>query len=147
MKYIIIIVLTFLVGKAQCQINKGDLKGKWTMCNENDLYNTADTIILYQDINYQYSVKGCCHFINWIIKSKNIEIENLFACSEPGRVTKRNGKQTIKLIKANHDQIIVVCENGKKLSKFKVIRIEASSINRYPYDIKTLTLKRDSLLD
>ena len=143
MKYIIIIALTFCIGKAQCQIKKNDLEGKWTLCNENDLYTTADTIVLHQDINYQYGVKGCCHFISWNIKSKNIEIESLFACSEPGRITKSNAKQTIKLIKANHDQMIVVCEKGKLLSKFKVIRLETSKVNRYPYEIKTLALKRE----
>jgi len=144
MKYIIILIaLAFHVGSALCQIKKSDLDGRWTMCNENDLYATVDTIVLHQDINYQYYVKECCHFINWNIKSKSIEIEQLFSCLEPGSVTKDNVKRTIKLLKSNHNQVIVIYENGKISRKFKVVKFETFIVNRYPYEIKSLILKKE----
>jgi hypothetical protein len=141
MKYIFLLITIFFTITVQAQINSNDLDGKWVTINENEEYRTNDTLSFYQDINHEFPEK-CCNFINWNIKSTNLKIENLFACSEPGIIKTYNTKYRIKVRNVNSSSLVTIYENGQPLSEYKVVKFEKKRVERYPYDIKILMLKR-----
>ncbi len=124
------------------QINLKDLNGEWTTNNNDSSYFKSDTIRLYQDINYQYEIKTC-NIINWKKGKRQFKIEYVQTCSEPGRAMTYNEKERIKLKKEKESQFIEITRNGELIDKFEIIRLEEKRIERNPFDIKILTLKRE----
>lgn len=141
----LIIVLTFIGMANSCysQVTSKDMIGLWTTCNDDSIYYRADTLTLYQDINRRtYQASPCCYEINWdIISSKKIKVKSLFACTEPGRVQTENGKETFNLSKEPH-QIITIKRSGKVIERFELMEFELLQVDRYPYEVKIIKLKR-----
>jgi hypothetical protein len=142
MKYTFFLIILFFAITVQAQIKGNDLDGKWVTINEKEEYKTKDTITFYQDINHEFPEK-CCHFINWNVKSTNLKIEDLFACSEPGIIKTDNTIYHIKITNSNNHQLITIYKDGKKLNAFELVKLEKLKVERYPFDIKTLFLKRE----
>ena len=126
------------------QLKGKDLVGTWTTCNDDSVYFKSDTVILYQDINHRSKQENpCCYNINWNVKSKRkIKIENLFACTEPGRIRTHEGRETFKVLKGA-SQKIQIKRSGREIDKFRVVDFEVREVDRYPHEIKILTLKRE----
>lgn len=124
------------------QIKANDLNGKWTACNKDSLYYKSDTVVLYQDANYTVQ-SGCCSYVNWNVTSKkNIKIENAFLCTEPGRLSSSNDKEIFKLSRDHGRQLITLKRKNFLIGRFQIISLKEQEVNRYPHDIKILTLKR-----
>src|SRR5690606_14452127 len=106
--------LLLLAYSSYSQTKPKDLIGVWTTCNDDSLYYKADTLILYQDINHRtYQQKPCCYEVNWKVTSaKKLKVQNLFSCTEPGRIQTIDGKSTFKIL-GKKDQTIVLKRNGK----------------------------------
>lgn len=141
-----IFVLVFFVmvtSLVYSQVNSSDITGLWTTCNEDGLYYKSDTITFYQDINHRtYQEDPCCNDVNWLIgKRGKLRVEELFLCTEPGRIKYRNEKETIKLT-CKKVQKITLKRRGRKIERFVILNIENFEINRYPHNIKVMTLKR-----
>jgi len=125
------------------QVKSTDLIGEWTACNKDSLYYKSEKVVLYQDANYYVEAK-CCHYVNWKISTKKkVEIENSFTCSEPGRVNSLNAKETFKILNCDDGQMIVLKRDGQEIDKFKILQLESKKVDRYPHNIKVLTLRRE----
>lgn len=126
------------------QIKPQDLVGKWIICDDNNLYSKLDSILLIQDINHQvYSDESCCNYINWNIMTRSkIRIENLYACSEPGKISWVSSRDSFKLVRKQKKQIIIIKRNRKMFETFYVVSFKTTKVNRYPYEIKSMMLKR-----
>ena len=141
----LLVVLTFIsmVGSSYSQVTSKDMIGLWATCNVDSIYYIADTLTLYQDINRRtHLVNPCCYEINWdISSSKKLIVKNLLACTEPGRIQTINGKETFKLSKGIH-QILTIKRSGKVIERFKLLKFEVQSVDRFPHEIKMMKLKR-----
>jgi hypothetical protein len=135
-------MLSLFSSSLLAQIKSSDLIGEWTTCNEDSLYYTLETVELHQDANYNIQTK-CCHYLNWKITSKkSIKIEELFTCTEPGRLSSSNLKETFKVVKCADGQMIVLKRGKEEIDKFMIVSLEERKVDRYPHYIKILTLKR-----
>jgi hypothetical protein len=124
------------------QVKSKDLVGEWTTCSRDSLYYKSDTVIMYQDANYQIN-SNCCNYVNWKIPSRRqIKIEDAFLCTEPGRLSTNSEKETFKLYKVDDRQTIIIKRGKTKVDRFLIMRFEEKKINRYPHNIKILTLQR-----
>lgn len=142
MKLVITAILFICVSPLSAQIKSANLLGEWTACNKDSLYHRSETVVLYQDANYYVQAK-CCHYVNWKIRSKKkMRIENSFVCTEPGRVNSSTLKETYKVVNCEDGQMIVLKRGKAVIDKFKVVNLQDNRVERYPYDIKILTLKR-----
>jgi len=142
MKRIIqILILTVVSLQALGQVSSKNLNGEWTINNKDSSYYHSDTIKLVQDINYQYEIKTCS-LIVWKKAKRKFEIHYINTCSEPARGTKYNEKESIKIGKQNGIQTIEIKRNNRIIDFFHVINYKEERVERSPYDIKILTLKR-----
>jgi len=142
MRLTITAVLFICASHSFAQVKSADLLGKWTTCNKDSLYHKSEVVVLYQDANYSVQA-DCCHYVNWeILSKKKVRIENLFNCTEPGRVNSSTLKETFKVVNCEGGQMIVLKRGKAEIDKFKIIRLEDKRVERYPYDTKILTLKR-----
>lgn len=123
------------------QIDLNDLNGEWTVNNNDSSYYKSDTIILYQDINYIYGIKTCS-IIEWKKDRRKFSIHYVRTCSEPMRAMQYNEKEKIRLKHKNGRQIIELKRSGKIIESFFILNLEVKEIDRNPYEIKILTLKR-----
>lgn len=139
----IVLILFLFSSSLLAQIKPSELIGEWTICNEDSLYYKSETIELHQDANYNIQNK-CCHYLNWKITSKkSIKIEDSFACTEPGRLSSSNLKETFKVVNYNDGQMIILKRGKEEIDKFMIIKLEEKRVNRYPHYVKILTLKRE----
>jgi hypothetical protein len=141
----LLLILLISANIASCQsVKESELIGLWTTCNDDSLYFKSDTLVLYQDINYRnLAKKQCCHYINWNIPTKkDFKIEDLFACAEPGTIKTSGLKEKIKLITKNSEKIIEIYTNGSVTDRFIILKFESKEVDRYPWEIKILTIKR-----
>ena len=135
--FILIVISINAIG----QINYNDLNGVWTINNYDSSYYRLDTIKLFQDINYQYEI-GTCDIIEWQKDKRKFSIHYINICSEPGRAFTYDIKETINLIDNDNNQIIEIRRDGKSIESFCVLSMKQKRVDRYPYDIKVITLKR-----
>lgn len=127
---------------AEAQKTQIDLKGEWTAINTDSAYYKNDEIEFHQDINYYVKAKQC-YFVYWRVLNKaDLQIENHFVCTEPGRVKRAQEKETFKLNKKGEAQEIEIRRGGKVIDKFKVVEYKEIKIETYPYDTKLLKLVR-----
>ena len=142
MKEGLTLLLVFSACAVFCQIKSKDLIGSWITSNEDSLYHKASELILYQDINYTRD-RDDCYYVNWKISSrKNLKIESLFSCTEPGRVSSSTDNETFDLKCENDKQIIVLKRKGTEIDCFLIVSLKEEEVDRYPHNIKILTLKR-----
>jgi hypothetical protein len=58
--------------------------GAWTICNQDNAFFKADTIILYSNCNYFYQLSNCCNLIEWTFYKKNAFVQSTSQiCKEP----------------------------------------------------------------
>ena len=136
-----ILILTIISINATGQISSNDLNGDWTVNNNDSSYFKLDTIRAYQDINYQYEIETC-NIVEWKKDKRKFSIRFINICSEPGRAMSYNEKETMQIKNKNKNQIIEIKRGRKIIESFFVLNLEEKRVNRNPYDIKILTLKR-----
>ena len=136
-----ILILTFISFQVSGQVSAKNLNGEWTANNEDSSYFRNDTVKFVQDLNYQYELKTC-NLIVWKKENRKFEIQHINTCSEPGRAEKYNEKESFKLARKHGNQTIEIKRSGKTIDLFKILSYTEKRIERYPYDIKILKLKR-----
>jgi lipoprotein-anchoring transpeptidase ErfK/SrfK len=142
MKAILFISSLALSLGACAQQNAIDLEGEWTAINADSAYYKNNDIEFHQDINYYVKAKQC-YYVYWRVLNKtDLQIENHFVCTEPGRVTRSQEKETFKLNKKGGTQEIEIQRGGKTVEKFKVVEYKEVKIDSYPYDTKILRVQR-----
>lgn len=143
MRVFILVFLVMVTSLVYGQVSSRALIGLWTTCNEDSLYYESDTIIFYQDVNHRtYQENPCCYNVNWQVgKRGKLRMEELFSCTEPGRIKYGNEKETIKLT-GKKEQIVTLKRGGRTTERFVLLNFEVLEINRYPHNIKVMTLKR-----
>jgi hypothetical protein len=123
------------------QIKSIDLQGEWFTNNDDSLYFKSDTIELFSGTNY-FQKFTTCRVIKWIINKHDFNLENVNTCSEPGIVTQYIDKESLELTRNASKQFIEYFRGGKKIDSFEVLSYHEEKIFQYPYDVKTLKLKR-----
>jgi hypothetical protein len=140
-KGLLTITLILTIVRLSCgQVKREQLDGDWETNNKDSLYYKSDTVEFIQDANWRYGIATCDIVILRVSKSE-FKFVNTYLCSEPGTERTTNGKQTIRLFKQKSDQLIEI-KILDKVEKFKVLTYEEKRVNRYPWDIKVLRLKR-----
>ena len=144
---ILMFVFIFTSLSLNGQIKRSDLIGEWRTGNEDSLYYASDSITFHMDANHQFDGKTC-HVLDWRKERGNFRLTETFLCTEPGRVRGYVYNEKLLLKKTDFGQIIQYKRRGKLIDQFKVITFKESKVDRYPYDIKQLTVLRfDDLSD
>ena len=102
------------------QIRKSDLKGKWITTNDNNLFQLSDTIRFYKSEIFINSTKSCNQII-WEIRNRKLKTKMVHNCLEPGRVSRFNEKEKIKIKNTDFGQILEVYLAKKLIYKFRII--------------------------
>ncbi len=138
--FILVLPLTIVLTVANGQLRKTDLYGDWEANNKDSLYYKSDTVDFIQDINYFYGVETC-DIVVLRISKKEFKFIKTFLCTEPGRERWTNGKQTINIRNGKDGQIIEI-KILDNVERFAVLDYKEERIDRYPWDIKKLKLRR-----
>lgn len=137
-----ILLLLFLASfVTNAQIKRRNLLGEWTINNKDSLYFKLDTLELIQDANHSYGL-ATCHLILWQVEKFKFSVKNSFLCTEPRRIINLPGKQRLTLSKQKEKQIIRINGNFEIRDTFVVLAYQEKEVNRYPWEVKTLKLKR-----
>jgi hypothetical protein len=123
------------------QVSRSDLLGEWITNNNDSLYFKSDTLELHEDINYRYSI-NTCHLIKWLINKRSFQEYSIFTCSEPGREFYSNTKESLSIKQKGNLQIIEIRKGKFIKSQYLILEYQESRVDRYPYDVKKLKLKR-----
>ena len=123
------------------QIKRSDLIGEWQTGNEDSLYYTSDSITFHLDANYQFDDKTC-HVLDWRLKKSSFRLSERFLCSEPGTTSSSIYKERLLVKKRDFGQVIQLKRKAKLMDQFKVIALKENRVERYPYNIKRLTVLR-----
>ncbi|GAB4487671.1 MAG: hypothetical protein OHK0019_03010 [Saprospiraceae bacterium] len=122
-------------------LTRKDLLGDWEANNRDSLYFTADTLELFQDINYSYGL-GTCDMIRWKVMEKEFRLQHHYLCSEPGRVRYNTIPEKLLIKRGIGKTFLKIKWQGKTIDRFEVISYAEKEIERYPHDIKILKVKR-----
>ena len=93
------------------------------------------------DVNHKYNTKNC-HLVRWEINKSNFKLNNVFRCTEPGRVSAFIDKEKLRIQNTDFGQVITLKRNTQLMDKFKIIDYLSKQVDRYPYEIKELQLMR-----
>ena len=129
------------------QIKRTDLEDDWQTNNKDSLYYKADSIEFHLDINHWINIETC-DIVNWRTEKGNFKFIETYLCTEPGRERWSTYKEKVLLKNRDFGQVIQLKRNGELFDQFKVIELTESRVDRYPFDIKRLTVLRfDKLND
>lgn len=117
--------------------------GAWTICNQDSAYFKADTIKLYNNINYFYQISTCCDFVNWTFYKKKAFIQSCSQiCKEPASANIKTDYYVVRIISNNGNLLLQVIDkrNSKtfKVLSLKEIKLEGNN------STTEITLKRYS---
>jgi hypothetical protein len=76
------------------------------------------------------------------VNKQSFDLESLNTCNQPGIITKYIDEEILKLIKISKIQYIEYYRGGVKLDCFEVLSYFKENALQFPYDYKTLRLKR-----
>jgi hypothetical protein len=120
------------------QITLENLVGEWVAMNSDSSYYKLDDIEFHQDNNYYLKAKKC-DFVYWTVSiTGELQVENHFVCSEPGRVVRLSDEKKISI---KSDEILIL-RSGKVIERFAILSYEEIKIDSYPYDTKVMKLRR-----
>ena len=123
------------------QIKRSDLIGDWQTRNEDSLYYKSDSIRFHMDVNHRFDDKTCL-ILDWRMKKGSFRLSERFLCSEQGTISSSIYKEKLLLKNRDFGQMIYLKRNGELIDQFKVLELTESQVERYPYDIKQLTVLR-----
>jgi hypothetical protein len=135
----ILILIATIISSANGQVSRTDLEGEWQTNNKDSLYYKSDTIEFIQDMNHSYV--NSCDIVVLRVSQPDFKFINFFLCTEPGRERWTNGEQSID-IKKGKDKDTLEIRTPNRTERFTVLNYEEKRVDRYPWDIKILKLKR-----
>jgi hypothetical protein len=141
---IILLSTTFLYGQS-IDISilnfKDEYKGdepSWYTCNKDSLIYKADTLV------FTTKSYGCCDYFSLTIRKKKIfNIHTGQVCSEPPTMTLTKKIKTGKVKKKDSDYFLIIYDEGKLKSKFKIIELTIKHFTDnggYPRDYYSMTV-------
>jgi hypothetical protein len=128
------------------QIKRTDLEGDWQTNNKDSLYYKTDSIEFHLDINHWINIETC-DIVNWRTEKGSFKFIETYLCTEPGRERWSTDKEKLLIKKKDFGQVIQLKRNGELFDQLKVIELTESRVDRYPFDIKRLTVLRFDQLD
>jgi hypothetical protein len=125
---------------------KGEpLNLSWTASNEENSFEKLDTIVFYNNQNFQQEKNGC-NYKNWrFIDAKTFQQNESMICAEPTEETvypDRKGLFTIELKEKNNQLFLATIQKGQKVTMFKVIGLEEVVLDEFTGKSFKLTLLR-----
>lgn len=109
----------------------------WVICNKNGLFYTADTLKLYNNINYYYH-SSCCDFIDWTFYKKDaFVLTRVQICKEPttASVPKNEDWFVIKVSNQGKYLFLETYNQGRMIDRFQVLSIDKVNYIGQPNDI------------
>jgi hypothetical protein len=116
----------------------------WIICNKDSAYYRSDTLILYNDKNYQYR-SNCCDFVEWTFYRKDaFFLGQTKICQEPpiGIIHKDNNWFTIQSEKGSNGTKLELVNSGRVVERFKLISIGRVNPDQKTVDYNVVTLER-----
>ncbi|MBS1531314.1 MAG: hypothetical protein JSU01_13490 [Bacteroidetes bacterium] len=101
--------------------------GEWTICNQDNAFFKADTLRLYNNINYFYQLSSCCQFIQWkFFKEKSFVQSAVQICKEPASstVVTPDDYYTVKYFSKGGVQYLFVLKEKSKAEIFQLIGLQ-----------------------
>lgn len=92
--------------------------------------------------NQQISWKRTYHGVEWRITRNVFRLTETFINDDYGQIQSSNEKEKLLLKKRDFGGVIQIKRQGKLIDQFKVIELKESKIERYPHEIKQLTVLR-----
>lgn len=123
------------------QIKRTDLEGDWQTNNKDSLYYTSDSIEFHLDINHWINIETC-NIVNWRTEKRKFKFIETYLCTEPGRERSSTDKEKLLIKKRDFGQVIQLKRERQLMDQFKVIELKETRVDRYPFDIKQLTVLR-----
>jgi hypothetical protein len=116
--------------------------GAWIICNQDSSFFKADTLRVYNNVNYFYQLSSCCKFIGWTFYNKNSFIQSdLQICNEPASSSIKNYSYQISIFSEKQKTYMLVIKPQITSEKFEVIKIEDIKLANNNLT-KAVTLKR-----
>jgi len=139
----IILVIICLVASLDTvgQLKRFDLEGDWQTNNQDSLYYRIDTVEMYLDINHFMKIETC-NSVSWRTDNGKFKFISSYLCSEPGIEEWSTEKEKLSIEKRDFGQVIQLKRSGQIFEQFKIIELKESRVERYPFDIKQLTVLR-----
>lgn len=114
--------------------------GAWIICNTDSAYYKADTIKLYDNINYFYQRNSCCSFIEWTFYKRNAFLQNKAQiCQEPSSANTLTEYYKFDVIKKDDNVYLIVI--NKHLKKFELVSISQLKLTNNSI-VNEITLKK-----
>lgn len=114
----------------------------WIICNTDSAYYKADTIKLYDNINYFYQRNSCCSFIEWTFYKRNAFLQNKAQiCREPSSMSALTEYCEFKIAKKKDNVYLIVID--KHLKKFELVSISQLKLTNNGV-VNEITLKKVS---
>jgi hypothetical protein len=138
-KILLLLVFSFMANLCWCQNNvlskhqmtkifrPDDDHTEWTICNQDSSFFKADTLRLYDNINYFYQKSDCCRLVQWDFYRKNaFRRPILQICTEPasGSVLTENDYFKIKFLSDKSGLYLFVLNRKYPPDFFKVIGLQ-----------------------
>jgi hypothetical protein len=116
--------------------------GAWTICNQDSAFFKADTIKLFDNINYFYQKSSCCQFIDWTFyEKKRFAQSNLQICEEPASRKVGSIFYDSNYTSKNGILFLIVSKNKIPVMQFEVISLSTTPLATKDMS-NVITLKR-----
>lgn len=149
-KNLLLYILTFVCFVStlslNAQIRRTDLEGDWQTNNKDKIYYKTDSIEFHLDINHWLNIETC-DIVNWRTEKRSFNLIETYLCTEPGRQSWSTEKEKLLIKTRDFGQVIQLKRSGELFDQFKVIELAESRVDRYPFDIKQLTVLRFDKLE
>jgi len=97
----------------------------WTICNQDSAFFKADTLRLYNNLNYFYQISTCCKFILWTFYKKNaFVLSGMQVCKEPASSSIRTEYYKIRYFGDKKELYMVVLDRKRQPEFFRVIGLQ-----------------------
>ena len=114
----------------------------WTTCNQDSAFFKADTIRLYNGINYFYQISSCCNFIEMAFYKKDaFYLRKSQICKEPSTADAHIDYYQLKITKHLGELYFAINKSKSGVSKFVIVKIESVKLEERP-PVDVIVLKR-----
>lgn len=142
MKSIIqIFILTIVSVQVYGQASAKDLNGRWVFNNSSESYYTADTIKLFQYINFQFD-ENTSKLVVWKKERSKLSIDFINNFALPSSILNYSVKRSIKIKRRNKTQFIEIREGRKITELFRILSLDQQRGDENYDNNKILTLER-----
>ena len=117
----------------------------WLICNKDSNFFKADTLYLFDNINYYYQPENCCDFVGWTFYKGNAFVQrDIQICNEPptAKILKDKDFYTTKVEEDNNEIVLKVYRKKQLLDTYAAIDFRVVGLSQKNQKSNQLTLVR-----